>query len=109
MDRFLSVNELAKAEETTARAIRLYIDKGLLEPMRIGHILCFPEQARQSLKKILRAKRLGFSLEEIRAYQARPDTTAMVAALNRIELLISDAEIEASEIRHCLNQPLKRK
>ncbi len=38
MDKFYSVDELAKAGNATPRAIRLYVDKGLLEPMRIGFI-----------------------------------------------------------------------
>ncbi len=41
MDKFYSVDELAKAGNATPRAIRLYVDKGLLEPMRIG--LSLPE------------------------------------------------------------------
>ncbi len=104
MDKFLSVSELARAGNTTPRAVRLYIDKGLLEPMRIGRILCFPDEARKSLEKIKRAKRLGFSLDEIKACQNEPDAAVVNGAIERIEQLMSDAEIEVSDLRRRLAQ-----
>lgn len=99
MDKFFSVEELAKAGNTTSRAIRLYIDKGLLEPMRIGRILCFPQDAEQALEHILRAKRLGFSLDEIKACQTDRDSAVMKDAIKRIEELMADAEVEVSDLR----------
>ena len=109
MDKIFSVEELAKASNTTARAVRLYIDKGLLHPMRIGRMHCFTENAPITLKNILRAKRLGFSLDEIKACQTEHDTKAMNAAIKRIERLITDAENEVSDIRHRLAQSTDRR
>ena len=109
MDKFYSVDELAKAGNATPRAIRLYIDKGLLEPMRIGRILCFPQNAAQALEDILRAKRLGFSLDEIKACQAAHDAAVMQGAIKRIEGLMADAEVEVSGLRSRLSFALKRR
>jgi DNA-binding transcriptional MerR regulator len=108
MDKFYSVNELAKAGNANPRAIRLYIDKGLLKPMRIERILCFPQDAAQALEDILRVKRLGFSLDEIKACQANHDTAVMKGAIKRIEELMVDAEVEVTDLRCRLSHDLKR-
>ena len=99
MDKFYSVDELAKVGNTTPGAIRLYVDKGLLEPMPIGRILCFTEDAAQILEDVPRAKRLGFSLDEIKACQTDHDTAIMKGAIKRIEELLSDAEVEVTDLR----------
>ncbi len=109
MDKFFSVEELAKTGNTTARTVRLYIDKGLLEPMRIGRILCFPEATRQTLEDIQRAKRLGFSLKEIKSFQTVRNIAVVEGAIHRIEELMADAEIEVTHLRRLLaHLPKKR-
>lgn len=109
MDKLFSVDELAKQGNTTPRAVRLYIDKGLLKPVRIGHMLCFPETALATLEKILRAKRLGFRLDEIRARRGGRNAAVMKGAIRRIEELMSDAKDEMSDLRRRLGQPSKRR
>ncbi len=109
MDKFYSIAELAKAGNATPRAIRLYVDKGLLKPMRIGRILCFPQDAAQALEDILRAKRLGFSLDEIKACQADHDTAVMKGAIKRIEELMADADVEVTGLRCRLSHAVKRR
>jgi DNA-binding transcriptional MerR regulator len=58
------VNELG----VTARAIRLYEEKGLLSPRRVGSARIFSRRDRARLVLILRAKALGSSLEDIKHY-----------------------------------------
>jgi DNA-binding transcriptional MerR regulator len=58
------VNELG----VTARAIRLYEEKGLLSPRRVGTARIFSRRDRARLLLILRAKALGSSLEDIKHY-----------------------------------------
>ncbi len=58
-DRGLSVTRLARELGITARTLRFYEDRGLISPQREGN-------ARMIL--ILRGKRLGFSLREIKEY-----------------------------------------
>jgi DNA-binding transcriptional MerR regulator len=105
MDKLLSVEELAKAGNTTGRAVRLYIDKGLLKPMRIGRTFCFPSDATNNLDHILRAKRLGFSLEEIRTCLNEQNAISLTSAIKRIEQLIFDGEQEVRDLRHLLANP----
>ena len=54
--------------EITTRAIRFYEDKGLLTPHRANGRRVFNIQDRERLEKILRAKRIGFSLEDIKQF-----------------------------------------
>lgn len=61
-----SISELAHEFALTTRAIRFYEDEGMLAPERRGRVRVYRERERVRLKLILRGKRLGFSLSEIR-------------------------------------------
>lgn len=50
----------------TARALRFYEDEGLIQPIRRGLTRIYTKRDRARLAWILRAKRVGFSLSEIR-------------------------------------------
>jgi DNA-binding transcriptional MerR regulator len=50
----------------TPRTLRFYESKELLFPTRRGHKRLFTKRCRGRLKLILRGKRFGFSLEDIR-------------------------------------------
>lgn len=60
------IGELAREFGITTRAIRFYEDEGLLSPLRIGAKRLYRRRDRARLKLILRGKRLGFTLGEIR-------------------------------------------
>lgn len=61
-----SIADLAKEFDVTTRTIRFYEDEGLISPARRGQHRLFNARDRIRLKLILRGKRLGFSLGEIR-------------------------------------------
>ena len=61
-----SISELAKEFNVTTRAIRFYEDEKLLMPGRVGRQRIYSARDRVRLKLILRGKRLGFSLSEVR-------------------------------------------
>jgi DNA-binding transcriptional MerR regulator len=71
-----SITDLAREFDVTTRTIRFYEDEGLISPARRGQTRIFSPRDRVRLKLILRGKRLGFSLEEIREivdlYDAAP-------------------------------------
>ncbi len=66
IDRRYSIAELAREFDVTTRTIRFYEDEGLIRPARHGQRRVFGARDRVRLKLILRGKRLGFSLGEIR-------------------------------------------
>ena len=67
-DKLYTVTELADRLGVTARAIRFYETKGLLSPQRVGSTRVYDYRDRARLQLILRSKKLGFSLADIREY-----------------------------------------
>jgi DNA-binding transcriptional MerR regulator len=61
-----SISDLAREFALTTRAIRFYEDEGLLAPRRNGRSRVYGERERVRIKLVLRGKRLGLSLSEIR-------------------------------------------
>ncbi|HYD29591.1 MAG TPA: MerR family DNA-binding transcriptional regulator [Azospirillaceae bacterium] len=68
MDELFTVNELAQELGITARTLRFYETKGLLSPQRAGTTRVYTKRDRARMRLILRGKRLGFSLAEIKEY-----------------------------------------
>ncbi len=66
MSETYGIAELAREFAVTTRTIRFYEDKGLLAPLRKGQRRIYAPRDRVRLSLIMRGKRLGFSLEEIR-------------------------------------------
>ena len=60
------IAELAREFDVTTRTIRFYEDQGLLAPLRKGQRRVYASRDRVRLRLIMRGKRLGFSLDEIR-------------------------------------------
>ena len=67
-DTLLTVTQLARDLGITARTIRFYEDKGLITPQRAGSTRIYTARDRARMILILRGKRLGFSLREIKEY-----------------------------------------
>ena len=61
-----TIGELAAEFGVTARAIRFYEHQGLLAPRRMGQRRLYHRGERARLKLILRGKRLGMTLAEIK-------------------------------------------
>ena len=66
MSEAYGIAELAREFGVTTRTIRYYEDKGLLSPRRKGQRRVYAPRDRVRLRLIMRGKRLGFSLDEIR-------------------------------------------
>lgn len=61
-----SISDLSEEFKVTARALRFYEDEGLISPIRRGLTRVYTKRDRARLAWILRAKRVGFSLSDIR-------------------------------------------
>jgi DNA-binding transcriptional MerR regulator len=62
----ITIREMCDVYDVTPRTLRFYESKELLFPVREGQKRLFTKRDRARLKLILRGKRFGFSLEEIR-------------------------------------------
>lgn len=65
-DDLKTIREMCDLFGVTARTLRFYEQKELLAPQRDGQKRLFTRRDRARLKLILRGKRFGFALEEIR-------------------------------------------
>ncbi|MDF2155383.1 MerR family DNA-binding transcriptional regulator [Vibrio sp. CAU 1672] len=86
------ISDLAKEFDITTRSIRFYEDMGLIEPERRGNTRVYQRRDRIRLKLILRGKRLGFSLAEIRELFELYDTRRNDSQLLKMLALIDDKQ-----------------
>jgi len=66
LERTFTISNLSREFGCTPRALRFYEDKGLLSPSRRGLNRLYSYRDRARLQLILRGKRVGLSLAEIR-------------------------------------------
>lgn len=62
----MTIREMCAAYDVTPRTLRFYEAKELLTPIRVGTRRLFTRRDRARLALILRGKRFGFSMEDIR-------------------------------------------
>lgn len=65
-EKLMTIREMCDAYGVTPRTLRFYEQKELLAPIREGTKRLFTKRDRARLTLILRGKRFGFSLEDIR-------------------------------------------
>jgi len=86
------ISDLAKEFDITTRSIRFYEDEGLIQPERKGSMRIYNRRDRTRLKLILRGKRLGFSLAEIRELFELYDTHQGDTQLTEMLKIIDEKE-----------------
>jgi DNA-binding transcriptional MerR regulator len=102
-DRTYSISELAREFGCTARALRFYEDKGLLSPRRDGLTRVYLPRDRARLTLILRGKRVGLSLLDIKEildlYNADPENRSQnEVALKKFKSRIVALESQREDI-----------
>lgn len=124
----MSISEMCAAFDVTPRSLRFYESKDLLAPLRKGQHRLFTPRDRARLKLILRGKRFGFSLAEIKELldlydagdrqQAQLSATLERAAVRlaamkrqRLELdeAIAELEDQMAQVAEMLSAPKPRK
>jgi DNA-binding transcriptional MerR regulator len=123
-DTLYTATELAHTLGVTSRTLRFYETKRLIAPRRVGNRRIYNYQDRARMQLILRGKRIGFSLDDIRdflnLYDSKTDQTSQIQLLvskvtTRIEQLVQqqqDIETtleELKEIQSIASQTLKNK
>jgi DNA-binding transcriptional MerR regulator len=101
VDRTYTISQLAREFEVTPRALRFYEDKGLLTPRREGMNRVYSHRDRGRLQLILRGKRVGFSLIEIKEVLDlyRVDQRAQAqAALKKYKSRIIELEVQREDV-----------
>ena len=110
-DKLYSITELAEEFDITPRAIRFYETKNLLAPQRAGATRVYNYRDRARLMLVLRGKRLGFSLEDIKEYidlydadRSRTEQLAHLMLVGRrrikeLEQQLQDVQTTLQELR----------
>ena len=107
MRDYYTITELTREFDISTRTIRFYEDEGLISPIRRGRTRLFRHSDRQLLKMILRGKRLGFSIAEIREimqmYKTPPGEAGQLRAIVR---RVSEKRGELEQKRHDIDELL---
>lgn len=85
MREFYTITELTREFGVSTRTLRFYEDEGLISPVRRGRTRLFRPGDRHLIKQIMRGKRLGFSIAEIREiiqmYREEPGEAGQMRAI----------------------------
>ena len=108
-DRIMTIREMCDAFDVTPRTLRFYEAKELLFPIREGQKRLFTKRDRARLKLILRGKRFGFSLEEIRQlldlYHMGDQQQTQIARTYEIaKQRLADMEFQRDELTQAIDE-----
>ncbi len=101
MRKYYTITELTREFGVSTRTLRFYEDEGLIQPERRGRTRLFKASDRHLIKEILRGRRLGFTIAEIREiiemYKGPP------GEIGQLELMMK----RVAEKRDQLHQKMK--
>ena len=105
----MTIREMCDAFDVTPRTLRFYESKELLFPIREGQKRLFTRRDRARLKLILRGKRFGFSLEEIRQllelyYVGDQQETQLTRTLEVARERLDDLERRRAELDDAIDE-----
>jgi DNA-binding transcriptional MerR regulator len=108
-DRLMTIREMCDAYDVTPRTLRFYEAKELLFPIREGQKRLFTRRDRARLKLILRGKRFGFSLEEIRQLLDLYDMgdqqqTQLIKTYEIAKARLAEMESRRAELTDAINE-----
>ncbi|HCW85427.1 MAG TPA: MerR family DNA-binding transcriptional regulator [Rhodobacteraceae bacterium] len=109
----MTIREMCDAFDVTPRTLRFYEAKELLFPERDGQKRLFTKRDRARLKLILRGKRFGFKLEEIRQlldlyHVGDQQQTQMNSTLEIARDRLSDLEGQRDELESAIDDLRER-
>lgn len=97
MREYYTITELTREFGVSTRTLRFYEDEGLIQPVRRGRTRLFRPSDRHLVRQIMRGKRLGFSIAEIREiikmYREPPGEAG------QLKTIITTIEEKRSELR----------
>ncbi len=108
-DELHGIQQVASQLGISMRTMRFYEDKGLIEPRRVGTTRIYTRREVARMQLILRGKRLGFSLREIKQfldlYDADPEHLEQLKALAaRVEERIAELDSQRVAIDETLTE-----
>jgi DNA-binding transcriptional MerR regulator len=97
MREYYTITELTREFGISTRTLRFYEDEGLVQPVRRGRTRLFRPSDRHLVRQIMRGRRLGFSISEIREiikmYKEPP------GEVGQLKLMITHIDQKREELR----------
>lgn len=97
VDKYYSITEMTREFGVSTRTLRFYEDEGLIQPERRGRTRLFRQADRRLIAEILRGRRIGFTVAEIReiiqVYREPP------GEIGQLKLLMKRIEEKRDELR----------
>lgn len=99
------IHEVASQLGVTQRTLRFYEDKGLIQPQRVGTTRVYSRREIGRMQLILRGKRLGFSLCEIKEFLDLYDSDPKhIEQMNRLVARIRERLGDLEQQRRALEE-----
>ncbi|MBB3974985.1 DNA-binding transcriptional MerR regulator [Rhizobium azooxidifex] len=97
MNKYYTITELTREFGVSTRTLRFYEDEGLIHPERRGRTRLFRPADRHLIKEILRGRRIGFTISEIReiieVYKDPP------GEMGQLQLLMQKVSVKRDDLR----------
>ena len=109
MDKYYTITELTREFGVSTRTLRFYEDEGLIHPERRGRTRLFRTADRRLIQEILRGRRIGFTIAEIRGiiqvYKEPPGEMGQLTLLmKKLELKREDLRQKRRDIEETLSE-----
>ena len=107
MDKFYTITELTREFGVSTRTLRFYEDEGLINPERRGRTRLFRPADRRLIQEILRGRRIGFTIAEIREIiRVYKDPPGEVGQLEMLMIKVSEKREELRQKRRDIEETL---
>lgn len=107
MDKFYTITELTREFGVSTRTLRFYEDEGLINPERRGRTRLFRPADRRLIQEILRGRRIGFTIAEIREIiKVYKDPPGEVGQLEMLMQKVSEKREELRQKRRDIEETL---
>jgi DNA-binding transcriptional MerR regulator len=107
VDKFYTITELTREFGVSTRTLRFYEDEGLINPERRGRTRLFRPADRRLILEILRGRRIGFTIAEIRdIIRVYKDPPGEVGQLEMLMAKVSEKREELRQKRRDIEETL---
>ena len=105
----MTIREMCDLFDVTPRTLRFYEAKELIAPVREGQKRLYTKRDRARLKLILRGKKFGFSLEEIRQllemyYMQDQQQTQMIKTYELAQVRLQELKRQREELDQTIEE-----
>jgi DNA-binding transcriptional MerR regulator len=109
LNKYYTITELTREFGVSTRTLRFYEDEGLVQPERRGRTRLFRQADRRLIQEILRGRRIGFTIAEIReiiqVYKDPPGEEGQLKLLmKRVDEKRNELRQKRKDIEETLNE-----